>query len=241
MEGFQYVDIFATKGIEYIIVMIFLTGFIYFSRYLSHRAPEPAEAEASARPRSFVDYFRVPDGYLFHQGHAWVKAEGDQLVSVGMDDFAQKLLGKVDTIHLPGVGAKLAQGEKGWTLTVDSRIVPMISPVDGEVVAVNQEAIRDPALLGRDPFERGWLLKVKPARFTPNRRNLLTGQVAREWMSSVLEQLRAEIGKAIPQEGPSMGTVYQDGGTPVHGIARALAGDRWDEMTKEYFLTDGNE
>jgi glycine cleavage system H lipoate-binding protein len=241
MEGFQYVDIFATKGIEYVIVMVFLTGFIFFSRYLSHRAPAPAETEAPARPRGFVEYFRVPDGYLFHQGHTWLKAEGDQLVSVGMDDFAQKLLGRVDTIRLPAVGAKLSQGEKGWALAIREKTIHMLSPLDGEVVAVNQEALRDPDLLGQDPFERGWLLKVKPSRFTPNRRNLVSGPMAREWMSSVLERLRAEIGKAIPQEGPSMGTVYQDGGTPVHGIARALAGDRWDEMTEEYFLTDGNE
>jgi glycine cleavage system H lipoate-binding protein len=238
MEGFQYVDIFATKGIEYIIVMVFLAGFIYFSRYLSHRVPTPAEAEV--RPRSFVDYFRVPDGYLFHQGHTWLKAEGDQLVSVGMDDFAQKLLGKVDTIRLPGVGAKLAQGEQGWALAVQEKTIPMLSPVDGEVVAVNQEAIRNPDLLGQDPFERGWLLKVRPARFTSNQRNLLSGQMARQWMASVLERLRAEIGKAISQEGPSIGTAYQDGGTPVQGIARALAGDRWEEMAKGYFLTDGN-
>jgi len=239
MEGFSYVDIFATKGIEYIIVMVFLAGFIYFSRYLSHRVPAPAEA--SVRPRSFVDYFRVPDGYLFHQGHTWLKTEGGPIASVGMDDFAQKLLGKVDVIRLPGVGAKLAQGEKGWSFVVQEKEIHMLSPVDGEVVAVNQEAIRNPDLLGQDPFEGGWLLKVRPARFTSNKRNLLSGQMARQWMSSVLERLRAEIAKAIPQEGPSMGTAYQDGGTPVQGIARALAGDRWEEMAKGYLLTDGSE
>jgi glycine cleavage system H lipoate-binding protein len=188
-----------------------------------------------------VDYFRVPDGYLFHQGHTWLKTEGDQLVTVGMDDFAQKFLGKVDTLRLPGVGANLAQGEKGWTVAVQEKTIDMLSPVDGEVVAVNQEAIRNPGLLGHDPFERGWLLKVRPARYTPNRRNLLSGQMARQWMSGVLLSLRAEIGKAMTQEGPSLGTVYQDGGTPIQGIARALAGDRWEEMAKGYFLTDGNE
>ena len=241
MESFSYVDIFATKGIEYIIVMAFLAGFIYFSRYLSHRAPVPAETEGSARPRSFVDYFRVPDGYLFHQGHTWFRKEGREVVTVGLDDFAQRLLGRIDEVNLPHAGARLAQGEKGWTLTVDSRIVPMISPVDGEVVAVNREAIRNPDLLGQDPFERGWLLKVRPARFPSNKRNLLSGQMARQWMSSVLERLRGEVGKAISQEGSSVGTAYQDGGTPVQGIARALAGDRWEEMAKGYLLTDGNE
>jgi glycine cleavage system H lipoate-binding protein len=239
MEGFSYVDIFATKGIEYIIVMVFLAGFVYFSRYLSHRAPVPGTAPA--RPRSFVEYFRVPDGYLFHQGHAWMKPEDDRLVSVGMDDFAQKLIGKVDAVRLPDPGSKLTQGEAGWTLTVDSRTVPMISPVDGEVVAVNREAIRNPDLLGQDPFERGWLLKVRPARIASNRRNLLSGPMARQWMSNVLERLRGDMGKSAAREGPSLGTVYQDGGTPIHGIARAIAGERWEEMTKGYFLTEGTE
>src|SRR5512134_3131526 len=224
MEGFSYVDIFATKGIEYIIVMVFLAGFVYFSRYLAHRAPVPETA--SGRPRSFVEYFRVPDGYLFHQGHTWMKAEDDRLVSVGMDDFAQKLIGKVDAVRLPDPGAKLTQGEKGWAFAVQEKTIAMLSPLDGEVVAVNQEAIRNPDLLGRDPFERGWLLKVRPARIASNRRNLLSGQMARQWMANVVERLRGEMGKAMDREGPALGTVYEDGGTPIRGIARALAGDR---------------
>ena len=239
MEGFSYVDIFATKGIEYIIVMVFLAGFVYFSRYLSHRTPSPEAAEG--HPRSFVEYFRVPDGYLFHQGHTWLKAEDDRLVNVGMDDFSQKLIGKVDAVSLPGPGAKLQQGEKGWAVSAQDKTIEILSPIDGEVVAVNQEAIRNPDLLGLDPFERGWLLKVRPARFSPNRRNLLSGEMARQWMSSVLERLRKDIGKSMEMEGPALGSVHQDGGTPVHGIARTLAGDRWEELARGYFLTDERE
>ncbi|HEX9205225.1 MAG TPA: glycine cleavage system protein H, partial [Candidatus Deferrimicrobiaceae bacterium] len=217
----------------------FLTGFIYFSRYLSHRAPAPEVAEG--RPRSFVEYFRVPDGYLFHQGHSWLKAEDDRLVKVGMDDFSQKLIGKVDAVRLPGPGAKLQQGEKGWAVSAQDKTIDILSPIDGEVVAVNQEAIRNPDLLGLDPFESGWLLKVRPERFNPNKRNLLSGEMARQWMSSVLERLRGDIGNSMEQEGPALGTVYQDGGRPVRGIARALAGDRWEELARGYFHTDGRE
>jgi glycine cleavage system H lipoate-binding protein len=188
-----------------------------------------------------VEYFRVPDGYLFHQGHTWMKAEDDRLVSVGMDDFAQKLVGRVDAVRLPDPGAKLTQGEKGWAVAVQEKTIDMLSPLDGEVVAVNQEAIRNPDLLGQDPFERGWLLKVRPARIASNKRNLLSGEMARQWMSNVLERLRGEMGKAMDRGGPSLGTVYQDGGTPIRGIARALAGDRWEEMARGYFLTDGTE
>jgi glycine cleavage system H lipoate-binding protein len=228
MEGFSYVDIFATKGIEYIIVMVFLAGFVYFSRYLAHRAPVPETAPV--RPRSFVEYFRVPDGYLFHQGHAWFRREGREVVSVGLDDFAQRFLGRIDALDLPHAGARVSQGEKGWTLTVDSRIVPMISPVDGEVVAVNREAIRNPGIVNDDPYGKGWLLKVKAAKLSANARNLLPGSVARGMLEESLHAIRR-------QGGEELGIVYQDGGVPVSGMARVLYGKEWYGAVRELFLT----
>lgn len=230
MEGFSYVDIFATKGIEYIIVMVFLAGFIYFSRYLSHRVPAPAEA--SVRPRSFVDYFRVPDGYLFHQGHTWFRKDGREVVTVGLDDFAQRVLGRIDEVGLPHAGTRMSQGEKGWTLTVDSRIIPMISPVDGEVVAVNAAALRNPRVVNEDPYGSGWLLKVRATKLSANARNLLSGNVARRMVEESLNGIRL-------QSGESLGMVYQDGGVPVSGMAKALYGERWDGAVRELFLTQG--
>jgi hypothetical protein len=118
----------------------------------------------------------------------------------------------------------------------------MLSPVDGEVVSVNREAANSPDLLNRDPFDGGWLLKVRPARLASNKKNLLAGHLARQWMEDALERLREEIGAGlgpVHQDGGAMGPVYQDGGMPVAGIARALAGDRWEEMVREYFLTEG--
>src|SRR5512139_2825130 len=228
MEGFRYVDIFATKGIEYIIVMVFLAGFIYFSRYLSHRAP--VLAEVPGRPRSFVDYFRVPDGYLFHPGHTWFRKEGREVVTVGLDDFAQRFLGRIGAVNLPHAGARVNQGEKGWTLTVDSRIIPMISPVDGEVVAVNQAAIRNPGVVNEDPYGRGWLLKVKATKLSANARNLLSGNVARRMVEESLNGIRRRSGEEL-------GIVYQDGGVPVSGMARALYGKEWYGAAREIFLT----
>ena len=230
MEGFSYVDIFATKGIEYIIVMVFLAGFIYFSRYLSHRVPAPAEA--SVRPRSFVDYFRVPDGYLFHQGHTWFRKEGREVVTVGLDDFAQKVLGRIDEVGLPHAGTRVSQGEKGWTLTVDSRIIPMISPVDGEVVAVNAAALRNPRVVNEDPYGSGWLLKVRATKLSANARNLLSGNVARRMVEESLNGIRL-------QSGESLGIVYQDGGVPVSGMAKALYGEEWHGAVRDLFLTRG--
>ena len=108
----------------------------------------------------------------------------------------------------------------------------MLSPVDGEVVAVNQEVLRSPGILSRDPYGAGWLLKVKSDRIAADNRNLLTGKLARAWMETSLENLH-------PVRHEALGPVMQDGGLPVEGIARALGGDQWAELAKTHLLTDG--
>jgi len=138
----------------------------------------------------------------------------------------------VDAVDLPAVGSRLAQGEKGWSLMVDSERIPMLSPVAGEVVEVNHEVLRSPEMLRQDPYGKGWLLKVKSSRVGANTRNLLSGKLARAWMENALDNLH-------PLNGENIGPVLQDGGLPVEGIARVLGGAEWVELAKTHLLTNG--
>ena len=235
MEGFSLVDIYSTKGIEYLIAAVFFFGFLALQGYILTSAPGRRKSEGVLA--GLPTWFRVPEGYGFHQGHTWMKTDllspnRERLVKVGLDDFAQKLIGKVDAIDLPAVGSRLAQGEKGWSLMVDSAEIPMLSPVDGEVVAVNPEVLRSPEILSRDPYGAGWLLKVKSDRLAADSRNLLSGKMAKAWMETSLENLH-------PIRHEAMGPVMQDGGLPLEGIARVLGGDQWAELAKTHLLTDG--
>jgi glycine cleavage system H lipoate-binding protein len=229
MEGIRFIDIYATKGIEYLIVIAFLAAFVLFCRYMYR----PRETRAAARiaPEN-APRFRVPEGLFYHQGHGWVRPEPGPVGVVGMDDFAQKLVGRVDSLLLPSVGMRLAQGEKGWSLVVDSVAIPMLSPVDGEVVEVNHEVLRSPGLLQQDPYGKGWLFKVKSRRISAATKNLLSGKLARAWMESSLEKLH-------PVGPESVGPVLADGGLPVEGIARALGGEKWEELARTHLLTEG--
>ena len=229
MEGTHLIDIYATKGIEYLIVIAFLVAFVVFCRYMYY----PPEARPSARlaPEN-VTRFRIPEGLFYHQGHAWLRPGPDSIGVVGLDDFAQKLVGKVDAIELPIPGTRLAQGEDGWSLVVDGKRIPMLSPVAGDVVEVNREVLQAPDILGQDPYGKGWLLKVKSSGIASNTRNLLTGKLARAWMENALDQLH-------PIHGDNLGPVLQDGGLPVEGIARVLGGTEWVELAKTHLLTEG--
>jgi len=229
MEGIRFIDIYATKGIEYLIVIAFFAAFVLFCRYMYR--PGEVRAAATIAPES-VTRFRVPEGLFYHQGHGWLRPEPGSIGVVGLDDFAQKFIGKIDAVDLPPVGSRLAQGDKGWSLVVDGVPIPMLSPVAGEVVEVNPEVLRSPEILREDPYGKGWLLKVKSTRIASNTRNLLSGKLARAWMESALDKLH-------PLHGESLGPVLQDGGLMVDGIARVLGGDQWVALAKTHLMTDG--
>jgi glycine cleavage system H lipoate-binding protein len=231
MEGFSFVDIYATKGIEYLLTIAFLTGFAFFAAGLLSRSVATAPHGEGHGDEERVEWFRVPQNLFFHRGHSWMKPAGADMASVGMDDYAAKLLGSADSVSLPAVGTTLRQGEKGWAFRVAGETISMLSPVDGEVVAVNQAAVADPSLASRDPLGEGWLVKVKGSDTARSARNLLNGKIAARWIEDRIDSLRQETD-------PSVGLVYQDGGLPVDGLARALYGDEWAARVKEQFLTE---
>ncbi|MEE8386650.1 MAG: glycine cleavage system protein H [Dehalococcoidia bacterium] len=223
---------YSVKAVEYLIAVSFLLLFIPFWRFVNAElVPRPAlVAEVPRWVGQVVDWFRVPVDVYFHPGHAWARLEDGGLVTVGMDDFAQKLVGSAVALTLPEVGSRVGQGETAWSFASDSKSVEMLSPVDGTVMAVNDRGLASPGTGTPDPYAEGWLLKVRAPRLTANVRNLLSGTLARRWMDDVSESLRARIT-------PDLGYVYQDGGLPVEGMARSLDPDNWDEVARTFFLT----
>ncbi len=223
MEGMGAVDIFATKGIEYLIVIGFLAALVFYWKVVGKT--EPHAAPVAAR-RSGRGWFAAPRDYLFHPGHTWAAPEANRVFRVGMDDFAQQLVGEPSALDLPKPGDRVRQGELGWTVRVGPRAIRMLSPVDGVVESVNADVQGSPGIVNDEPYEGGWLMKVRVRDPGKMQRNLLSADLAREWLGQTAEGLRAmwtrELGVALP-----------DGGAPVKGFARALSDDRWDALAEE--------
>jgi glycine cleavage system H lipoate-binding protein len=223
-----------TKGIEYVLILCYLALLVPFWKLLRSTfgevQPAIARSPRLARVAGTGAWFQVPEGVFFHRGHSWAKPEAADLLTVGMDDFAYGLVGRPDSIMLPEAGRVLAQGEKGWSTRIDGHVFDVLSPVDGEVVEVNEEAAEHPALASADPYERGWLLKVRPKNVRAAFSNLLPTDVARAWMDDVQHSLSKSMG--LPD-----GMVLQDGGLPVSGFARQIGGDHWHELAQEFLLT----
>ena len=225
-------DIFATKGLEYLIVVVYLVLLVMAVRFLA--PPQVAHAVGARRARRGTPpapWFALGDGLRFHQGHTWASDRDDEVVTVGLDDFAAQLVGAPDAIALPAVGATVRQGEAAWQVRFGDRALAMVSPVEGKVVAVNRDVLAAPQRATDDPYGGGWLLKVQAPNRRASLRNLLSGDLAVAWMRQTVERLRG-----LPAGG--LGALLPDGGVPVRGFGRALGSDEWDVVAREFFLTD---
>ncbi len=180
---------------------------------------------------ALVAGFQVPENVRYHAGHTWALSESKDLVRIGMDDFASKLVGKIESIALPQRGRWVRQGQKVWTIFRDGKSVDMLSPIEGTISDVNEAAIKDPELARKDPYGEGWLLKVQAPDSKINFRNLIGGALARMWTEESAVRLQKRMPIAMSA------ALAQDGGVAVDDITAHLPNEDWAELTKEFFLS----
>jgi glycine cleavage system H protein len=101
----------------------------------------------------------VADRY-YTETHEWVQADGD-VATIGITDFAQSQLGDVVFLELPSVGRMLEAGDSFGVVESVKAASDLYSPVAGTVVEVNEALSDAPETVNREPFEGGWLIKVR--------------------------------------------------------------------------------
>ena len=103
----------------------------------------------------------VPTDLKYVQSHEWVRDEGDGTVTVGITDHAQKLLGDLVFVELPEVGTKVQAEAECAVVESVKAASDVYSTVTGEVFAVNTDLVDAPETINEDPYESGWLFKVR--------------------------------------------------------------------------------
>jgi len=95
--------------------------------------------------------------------HTWLARRPGGSVVVGLDDLAQRLMPSVTGVELPRPGTVVRRGEPLLTLFAGARTLRVPSPVSGTLRSVNHAVQRDPALVKREPYGRGWLVAMEPS------------------------------------------------------------------------------
>jgi glycine cleavage system H protein len=102
----------------------------------------------------------VPKNLKYAKSHEWVRVEGD-LAVVGITDHAQRELTDVVYVETPAVDSRVEAGKECAVVESVKAASDIYAPVSGDVVAVNEELSNAPELLNQDPYDKGWMFKIK--------------------------------------------------------------------------------
>lgn len=103
----------------------------------------------------------IPTELKYTSTHEWVRHEGDGVVTIGITDHAQDLLGDLVHVDLPDEGDELATGDDAAVVESVKAASDVYAPVTGEVLEINEELEDSPELINSDAFGDGWLFKLK--------------------------------------------------------------------------------
>jgi len=101
-----------------------------------------------------------PKDYLYTEDHEWIKVEGN-IGTVGITDYAQKQLGDIVYVELPEVDDEFDKGDEVATVESVKAASPVIIPVSGKIVEINEELEDAPETVNQDPHGKGWFFKVE--------------------------------------------------------------------------------
>jgi len=182
----------------------------------------PEHRRLEARRRTVPDGalarfgFELPLDRLYHRGHTWVRPEPDGTLTVGLDDFARRLVGSPERVELPRPGSRLQLHGPAARVETRGHDVRVLAPVDGTVIAASGEGA-------------SFTLRVAPEG-EPDLRHLLWGAEATAWARRELERLQQSLGS------PALGPALADGGELVSDVGAALPSDRYDQLLGEMLL-----
>ena len=131
--------------------------------------------------------YNMPEDLYYEQNHFWVRDEGDILV-MGMDDFAQILAGEIVYVQLPEEGKTLTAGKKFAKIESGKWLGKVYAPVNGELVAVNEELETNPGLINDDCYGKGWMYKIKPEDKAELNNLMHTFEELDKWLAEDIEK-----------------------------------------------------
>ena len=103
----------------------------------------------------------IPEDLRYSREHEWVRTDGDGVVTVGVTAFAADSLGDVVFVQLPEAGSNVTAGEVCGEIESTKSVSELYSPVTGEVVELNESVVDSPETVNSDPYDAGWLFKVR--------------------------------------------------------------------------------
>jgi CheY-like chemotaxis protein len=178
--------------------------------------------------RDFGREFSIPGGVLISTGHCWASLAEDGTARIGLDDFAKKLLGSVDTIDFPDIGMNVKAGQPLFSMNQSHRRAQFHAPLSGKVVKINEELRKDCATLEEMSYGKNWICVIDGDDLDAELPRLKIGKSAVALFQEDIDRFQAYVQKANGRE-------ISDPASLCIGAIEKLDDTRWETTVKEFF------
>ena len=137
--------------------------------------------------------FVIPGGVFISKDHCWAAIDQDGNVKIGLDDFAKKLIGKVDKIEFPNLGMNVKVDQPLFSIKQGRRHITFGAPISGNVTEINDELEDNLETLEISPYEQNWICKVDAENLDTEIKNLQIGNSAVAFYQEDIEKYHKEI------------------------------------------------
>ncbi|MFN8239711.1 MAG: glycine cleavage system protein H [Bacteroidales bacterium] len=234
MEGFTYHNIFETKGIEYLVILGFFAILIPFWLVLNRRVEITRQIRKGIGVLK-AGLFKVPQGVFHFGNHTWAHLEKSGVARVGLDDLLVRITGDISVSWLKHEGDNVMKDDPVAEIKHEGKTLAITSPLSGTFTGRNMEISKDPAVVTVDPYNEGWLLRIKPTAWIAETHDCHVAAEANSWLDSELERFRTFLATSLAKVSPeSSKIVLQDGGELVENTLSELPGEVWKDFESEF-------
>ena len=174
-----------------------------------------------------IEGFMLRSDYYYHPRHLWVSLSDERLgqVRIGIDDFAQKLIGPIDLISPIAEDTLVKERNSCFVVHAGNRSVELVAPISGTILEVNKQVISDPSMVNHDPYGEGWLLQLNLE--SDGMKSLFYGSCAKKWLEWEGERLHRMFSS-------DLGITCADGGETVSNISANMSDAQWARVLSQF-------
>ena len=235
MESFNRVDIFDTKGIEYLFVIGYLLCLIIFWNLATRHEIIIKQIKKVISTLS-AGILRIPQGLFYNRYHTWTHLDDSGVASVGLDDFLQHITGEVTFTQLKDPDQMINKGDLLTQIDQDGKHLKIFSPISGKILASNAKLNENPGIFNEDPYKKGWIYKIKPSHWRKETNSYFLAEEATNWSVKELDRFKDFLtGGPLRNYSsePSM-ILLQDGGEIRDNILSELPNEVWTDFQEEF-------
>ena len=238
MDGFTYINMFETKGIEYLVIIAFLILLIPFWVILNKRAQMAKQMRKTLGTLS-ASILRIPQGLYYSRNHTWTHLDTSGNARVGLDDLLVHLTGEMNFRSLKNPGDRVGRGELLAEFEQQGKQLRIYSPLSGNVTDINRLLAEDPAVLNEDPYGKGWMFRIRPTDWKAETATLYFAGETADWFAKELNRFKDFLAGSMNyrSRGSSI-VVLQDGGELTDHTLASLPGELWQDFQKEFLDPD---